>query len=551
MSKKGSIQIKEHKIKRGIYNSRIFSEEHLRNLRNTHPDRSGKHNSMYGKKRPDLSAYNRSEKHHEACRNSFKLKNKSAEARKNMSIARRGYCKTIKGKENRGEINSVIISPQRLVCVIMGQNCEKFIDMCLESVKDADAIVYCDGGSNDGTLGFLHKRMFTDIKNNIFAEFRSQEKDIIHNEYNQEDKQMNGKQRNFYLEYVKKKFPGYWCLALDADEVVDDGGIKKLKEWINKYNSISDLYPCVSVKMRHFIGDLGHEDAMQQEHFVPHRLFKVCEDLEYPLVEHPVLQCKNKEDKGYVCRETTIFHLAYIPNLWEIKNRYENHLKKSNMHTPEFLFDWYMAHLTGQYPKSQIELTDIPAIIWNKFGIDKDILYFKNRGLETKHFVMTRQWIDYFIKETNDGWNDEPLDILEFGSGRAPYGYAIKSYGQNYDGIELSQYAVNNAFVPIKQGDITTYSTRKQYDLILCIDVLEHLSDEQLNQAMINILQHGDNFLFSVPVIGDPNLLNDKTHKQFKSKEEWIQLWESYGIKIIPTPDNWLFKEQLFIGERK
>lgn len=35
---------------------------------------------------------------------------------------------------------------QRLVCVVMGQNCDKFIGMCLDSVKDADDIVYCDGG---------------------------------------------------------------------------------------------------------------------------------------------------------------------------------------------------------------------------------------------------------------------------------------------------------------------------------------------------------------------------------------------------------------------
>ncbi len=32
------------------------------------------------------------------------------------------------------------------VC-IMGQDCEKYLPMCLESVKDADNIVYVDGGS--------------------------------------------------------------------------------------------------------------------------------------------------------------------------------------------------------------------------------------------------------------------------------------------------------------------------------------------------------------------------------------------------------------------
>ena len=45
---------------------------------------------------------------------------------------------------------------EKLVVVIMGQNCEKFIGMCLESVKESDAIVYCDGGSTDGTLDIVN-----------------------------------------------------------------------------------------------------------------------------------------------------------------------------------------------------------------------------------------------------------------------------------------------------------------------------------------------------------------------------------------------------------
>ena len=48
----------------------------------------------------------------------------------------------------------------KLVVCIMGQNCEKFIPMCLESVKEADAIVYCDGGSYDETIDYLYTKDF-------------------------------------------------------------------------------------------------------------------------------------------------------------------------------------------------------------------------------------------------------------------------------------------------------------------------------------------------------------------------------------------------------
>ena len=64
---------------------------------------------------------------------------------------------------------------EKLVVCIMGQNCERFIGMCLESVKDADAIVYCDGNSSDNTLHIIHERNNTDHI------------DIIQNQYDQSD----------------------------------------------------------------------------------------------------------------------------------------------------------------------------------------------------------------------------------------------------------------------------------------------------------------------------------------------------------------------------
>ena len=37
------------------------------------------------------------------------------------------------------------MNKEKLVCVIMGQDCEKFIEMSLDGVKESDEIIYCDG----------------------------------------------------------------------------------------------------------------------------------------------------------------------------------------------------------------------------------------------------------------------------------------------------------------------------------------------------------------------------------------------------------------------
>ena len=76
------------------------------------------------------------------------------------------------------------LKTNKIVTVIMGQNCEKFIGMCLESVKDSDAIVYCDGGSDDRTM---------EIASRFSAKYDMGVVRIIQNEYDQGDLGMNGK----------------------------------------------------------------------------------------------------------------------------------------------------------------------------------------------------------------------------------------------------------------------------------------------------------------------------------------------------------------------
>lgn len=407
----------------------------------------------------------------------------------------------------------------KLVVCIMGQNCEKFLPMCVESVKDADAIVYCDGGSKDASkelaLGY--------------------NADLIENTYDQEDKGMNGKQRNFYLKYLKENYKNHWVLCLDADEVVED--LSKIKKVIQRM-------PCglYSVKMRHLVGDLGHEDSTVPEHHVLNRLFHINAVTSYPEVEHPVLEPKDPQGIQSMTNETTIWHLAYIPNLWTYKTRYENHVNKSNMHTPEYLKQWYFAHMFGQYPRTPINLIELPEIILREFGIDKDEFYFANRSLETRHFHMAKQWYDHF----------KPKKVLELGCGLGPYGIPFKYYGAEYKGMELSKYAVgkNPLGLDIVQGDITEKQYFKDYDLVMAVDILEHLEKKDLNKVFNYLTTYGKEFLFSIPFIGDPNLELDPTHKIKETKEWWINKL-SEKFQITEAPSNWLFHNQLLIGKLK
>jgi glycosyltransferase involved in cell wall biosynthesis len=426
----------------------------------------------------------------------------------------------------------------KLVIAMLAGNCENTIDMALESVKDADeTIIVYDTTSKDDTYKKIDNFMVNREKGVTVVLDRAYDHSL-------ENKYANSEARNFYLNYLKANHKGAWCLVLDADEVVEE--LEAIKIWIDKYGeNLQEEFPCFSVKMRHFIGNLGHEDSTVPEHFVLNRLFKIDDDLFYPKGEHPVLNHKTKEPRYGPVRATTIWHLGYVPNLNYYKERYDTHMAKSEIHNKQFLGQWYMAHLLGQYPNTPVNPTDVPEIIWNHYGIDKDMFYFSNRGVEVKHFAMAKQWRDYFDDD------DKIFDVIEFGCGRAPYGAGFEHLDDvEYKGVELSQFAVNNRFVSnVVQGDITSYKDNNKYKLVMAVDVLEHLTDAQLHLALDNIKEHSRKYiLFSIPFIGDPNLMNDKTHKQFREKEEWKKLIEEHGIKIEDAPTDWLFSNQLLIG---
>ena len=437
----------------------------------------------------------------------------------------------------------------------MGDNCSRFLNMCFESIKECEKIIFCWGEEDKETLN-----KFNEWKNKYPEKF-----ELISIKYDQNNLGQNGITRNFYLNYLKEHYPNDFCLCLDADEVVDD--LNKVKEFIQ--TAIPAVY---AVKMRHFQQDLGHEDATQDIHFVPQRLFKISEADYYPETEHPVLQSKfrknipilnqvnlttvkhmEKDDEFAYIGQTsciTIWHMAYIPNLWDIKKRYENHLKKSNMHSPEFLHWWYHNHIFGSYPKKEINKEDIPKVILDEFGIDKDEIYFSKRNIDIKHPLIVQQWYNHF----------KPESVLDLGCGRGCYLYFWRWFVEDSCGIELSKWAVEHAYTnQIVVGDISNeeiFKPKVDWDLITAIDVLEHLDDEQLDRTLKNMSKNGKKFIFSIPFdkdeetgeSADANLFLDSTHKQFKSRTQWKKLIKSYGINIAEAPKHWYYSNQILIG---
>ncbi len=426
----------------------------------------------------------------------------------------------------------------KLIVVIMGPGKKHFAEMCLDSVKDADKILYWTSG-DENEICKIYDNM--KLKKELHAIF-------LKNDWNNLDPATNGKCRQKYLKHLKENYLNDWCLVLDEDEILEEDGIQKIKKFIKGREP--GIY---NVKMRHFIGDIGHEDATQggniflpptnnPTHVVPGRLFKISEAISYPEHSHPVLQ---GELKG-ACF-TTIWHLGYLPIEYMdyILKRANQNVRDSQIHGVGFIKDWKMAHLFGVYPKIQINPIELPQQILDRYELDRDEFYFANRmQFETKHWEDAINWKDYFGKDKK---------FILYGCGLGQRVYCLLKIGINAIGFEKSNYACQNSrckryFI---QGDITKKINFEMSDISICYDVLEHLEYFDLNKTIENIINYtNEKILISVPVLGNPCLEFDSTHIIKEDKEWWIKQFTDKGLKLIPTPKHFLFREQIMIFEK-
>jgi len=102
--------------------------------------------------------------------------------------------------------------PNKISAVIIAKNEEQILEKCLKSIQGIDEIVILDTGSTDRTIPIACQytsKVFADEYkwNDNFAEARN---------------------------YAKTKATGDWILSIDADEILERGGVKKIRKAIER-----------------------------------------------------------------------------------------------------------------------------------------------------------------------------------------------------------------------------------------------------------------------------------------------------------------------------
>lgn len=122
-----------------------------------------------------------------------------------------------------------------------------------------------------------------------------------------------------------------------------------------------------------------------------------------------------------------------------------------------------------------------------------------------------------------------PKSTFDLGCAKGFLVEALRDRGVEAYGVDVSRYAIGQVREDIrfacKVGSVVDELTQ-HYDVITCIEVLEHVTEKQARAAIRNITAHATYILFS----STPDGFEDPTHINIHSVSYWLNLFADCGF---------------------
>jgi hypothetical protein len=122
-----------------------------------------------------------------------------------------------------------------------------------------------------------------------------------------------------------------------------------------------------------------------------------------------------------------------------------------------------------------------------------------------------------------------PATVLDAGCAMGMVVEALRDSGVEAFGVDVSEYAIANVREDVRPfcrvGSILDPFPRR-YDLVVCIEVLEHLPPRDAERAVANFVASTDDVLFS----STPKDFKETTHFNVQPPEWWAELFARHGF---------------------
>lgn len=122
-----------------------------------------------------------------------------------------------------------------------------------------------------------------------------------------------------------------------------------------------------------------------------------------------------------------------------------------------------------------------------------------------------------------------PRTVLDAGCAMGFLVEALRDRGVDAEGVDVSEYAIGQVRADVRPycrvGSILEPFPRR-YDLVTCIEVLEHLPPAEAARAVANLCAAADDIVFS----SSPSDYAEQTHFNVQPPEYWAELFALNGF---------------------
>ena len=125
----------------------------------------------------------------------------------------------------------------------------------------------------------------------------------------------------------------------------------------------------------------------------------------------------------------------------------------------------------------------------------------------------------------------EPESVLDFGCGTGVYSEVLRREGFNIIGQDI--FKSHRDYCKENYPLLKVYQKPRQADLMLWIEVAEHMTNQEISKALEVVMPRI--ILFS----STPNKTEfdeDWGHINIKSENEWIDMFTDFGYELIEKP---------------
>lgn len=127
-----------------------------------------------------------------------------------------------------------------------------------------------------------------------------------------------------------------------------------------------------------------------------------------------------------------------------------------------------------------------------------------------------------------------PARVFDAGCAHGFLVEALRDRGVEAWGRDISDYAISQVRADIRShcsvGNLTD-KIEGHYDLVVCIEVLEHMPEPEAERAIVNMTSVTDRIVFS----SSPDDFAEPTHVNVKPAMYWLDLFAANGFSALPT----------------